>query len=1116
MENVKGKTKALAAVLSAAAVLTASIPLYLLVAADDPVQPKPEDYYTVGNDMSSENSGFSGWTSDQHECASNVPDVSPDGAAGKIVFDGDLQKYIDGEVKGEDGKPVAVPTVTSGLIVMNNTVAVADYPQKSQALVFWLKFCDAADTRLTLDLAGDSEITLKANMSPENPIRLVSTKDGSTSSILAANSFVSFPANFEGYVIVPLSEFSGELPTKLDFFRIRPDWYQTNLQKKDIFIDNIGLTGDMNACTKGLSEIFFKSERPAISDNYTVLNDLSDTTGVVASIQQSAKTADKSPDGACLQFTTSEFTKDWIEFTTSKDYDLSGAKYLAFWIDYPKTEPTTGPADSGASVTRQDFPIYLDVSCGYKWITKDSSPVYLISSEDGTEETLADAGWVNLPGKGFKGYVLVDLSAFKAPINQMATFRIRTEWNWINMAEKNIFIDNVGVVMDKAALIADIKGETTTTTEGGSVGTTTEGGSAGTTTEGGTTTTTAGPDDGYIHKNHPDNANMWVGCGGDDLDQIAWVTGQDGKDGSIMSEAIAEGVSPDGKCITFKPTATGGEINFAIDHSNRDKFKDAKAVVFWIKTPDVASNCMYIQAYDKRPDVVNELWGKKGEGSTRTYTVIPSEDSGTYKKGNPVQLSAGTWYWELPTNFEGYVVIPKELFEVQSDYAGVDNRVFDLDYFSQLKMYFEPAKPVAGESFYVDDIGITWDTDAYIEGLKALLGGTAVIDPSDHASHPDNKYMVVGAGFEDKSSFHPEWSGAASYLGVADISPDTSCGEFKLKEGTSGELNILIKYQGRETEFAKGKAVTFWVKTPENNGLWFLDLASMNADNTAFVKYYMAGADKTPVTMKLISAKDGSVKDVKVTDERGAVTLPGGFEGYVVLPFDNYKDDNGKFEPARFNLLGMRPENGQTSLVGQSYFIDDVGLVTDVDKYVANLQKLYESGTEPTEPDGPTEPTEPEDNTPAYKKGILEYDAEFKAKEVKATAGGATITWDNIEGVDHYVLHVYQVNGDKYTYVKTVEGTVADGIGTASITGLDPNTKYAAQIVAMTETDEIIFAYEPAAFTTVKSGAGDPTGSGSDDGDGDSTKTGDALPFAMAGLTILSAAAVLVLRRKRA
>ncbi len=752
---------------------------------------------------------------------------------------------------------------------------------------------------------------------------------------------------------------------------------------------------------------------------------------------------------------------------------MKDAEAVVFWIKTPDT--VNGEATTDPDALKMYMNIF-DTSSGERVmrsrVVDGSQNLTMISTKDGTVQTQPSSWYLKIP-TAFEGYVVIPAAAWTDfQIQYFSEVQI-----WFEETAETFLLDNIGVTGDAQACITGLS-KLYTPDQGGE-----------------------DEDDGKVdHTTHPDNANMTVLNGMESLDQISYK--------SVPAEMDTS--SPDGSNFKFQPTAQGGEINLLVDQSKADALKDAEAIVFWIKTPDVGSTCSYFGVYDQRPDEPRYEFGyTRGEAST-SFRVVSAADGS-------VQTIQNGWYVNLPANFEGYVIFDKEMFNAPS--GSNPDKTFDITHFSELKWYFEPGQPIAGEDFYIDDIGVTSDVDAYIAGLKALYGSEAA--PDDHNRHPDNKNMSVACGLEslDQIGYN-----SVSVMELSDISPDGSCLRFR-PSNSGGELNFNMT--SNTEAFKDAQAIVFWVKTPD----------------VAEPAVHMAVYDQRPDTarkqfglpnggysIRTVSALTGEVKTI---DCGWYIDIPSNFEGYVIIDkaaFSNVNEgDSGDVLDIQYmTQLKWYFEGGTVILpnVTEDYYIDDIGVTSNVDAYIESLAELYEKDT-PTDPEEPTDPGDPgEDDRPAYEEGPLTPTEGYTVEAVEAAGNEARLTWESIEGVDKYVVHLYRLGkGDGgetlYTYVDTF--TADEGASSIVLTDLTALTDYAAQLVAMTSTDEIIFAYELKTFRTLEPGVElkDPSGEepGTEEPGGEETDdgipdTGVSLPAAAILLGLLAAGGMLALRRK--
>ena len=1052
--------KATCAIVSAAALLLTSGSV-ALSASEQTIT--PADYYTVCNTMSTEQD--LGWKNVETELVEGVLDET-------------CLKFTTSDA----GRQLNFPIHSTG-----NEDAMAN----AEAVVFWIKTPDTVNGEATTDpdalkmymnifdtSSGEREMRSRVDDGSQN-LTMISTKDG-TVQTQPSSWYLKIPTAFEGYVVIPAAAWTD---FQIQYFSEVQIWFDETAET--FLLDNIGVTGDTQACITGLSELY-TPEQGGEDDGKVDHTTHPDNANMVVgcgfeSLDQigyssvaAVEIANISPDGSCLKFQPTA-TGGEINFPVdqSKTGVIQDAEAIVFWIKTPDVGSTC--SYFGVYDQRPDEPRY---EFGYTR-EEGSTSCRVVSAADGSVQTIQNAWYVNLPAN-FEGYVIFDKEMFNAPSgsNPDKTFDINhfSELKWYFEPEQPIagedyYVDDIGVTSDVDAYIAGLKA---------------------------LYGSEAAPDD---HSRHPDNANMLVACGLESLDQIGY--------NSVTAMEISD-ISPDGSCLKFQPTANGGELNFNMD-SNKEAFKDAEAIVFWVKTPDVAEPCIHLSVYDQRPDTDRKQFSVPDSGTS--IQVVSAADGS-------VQTIDNGWYINIPSNFEGYVVLDKSIFSHVSEGAKED--VFSIEHMTQLKWYFEGGNPILnnlGEDYYIDDIGVTSDVDAYIAGLKALYGSEAA--PDDHSRHPDNKNMSVACGLEslDQIGYN-----SVSVMELSDISPDGSCLRFR-PSNSGGELNFNM--DSNKEAFKDAQAIVFWVKTPD----------------VAEPAIHMAVYDQRPDTdrkqfglpnggysIRTVSALTGEVKTI---DCSWYIDIPSNFEGYVIIDkaaFSNVNEgDSGDvFDIQYMTQLKWYFEGGTLILpnVTEDYYIDDIGVTSDVDAYIESLAELYEKDT-PTDPEEPTDPGDPgDDDRPAYEEGPLAPTEGYTVKSLEAAGNEARLTWESIEGVDKYVVHLYRLGkGDAgetlYTYVKTV--TADEGASSVVLTDLTALTDYAAQLVAMTSTDEIIFAYELKTFRTLEPGVElkDPSGEepGTEEPGGEETDdgipdTGVSLPAAAILLGLLAAGGMLALRRK--
>ncbi|MHB1453856.1 MAG: hypothetical protein ACYCYM_07890 [Saccharofermentanales bacterium] len=306
---------------------------------------------------------------------------------------------------------------------------------------------------------------------------------------------------------------------------------------------------------------------------------------------------------------------------------------------------------------------------------------------------------------------------------------------------------------------------------------------------------------------------------------------------------------------------------------------------------------MYLGVYDKDTSSTEQQFGFPRDGS-KSITAISS--------GGVVSQAACYWYFPIPGNFEGYIVIPASTFSLIS--SGTGNGIFDVGKISMIKMYFEPNQPIAGQDIYIDNIGVT------------------------KTNHSDNSNMIIGNELRNASDIGWRSIAAVNTLG---ISPDGNSAKITPTTG-GGEVNFPVGAMANTLDSpAYAQSLVFWIKTPA----------------VANITMYMTVTDKdSSSTEQSFGCSNNGTMSLTTVSSQGIITqrtcnwylpIPGSFEGYVIIPLANFPvpgggNGNGVFDPDKFTQMKIYFEPNQ-EIAGKDIYIDDIGLTSNTSKYINGL-----------------------------------------------------------------------------------------------------------------------------------------------------------------------------------
>lgn len=218
-----------------------------------------------------------------------------------------------------------------------------------------------------------------------------------------------------------------------------------------------------------------------------------------------------------------------------------------------------------------------------------------------------------------------------------------------------------------------------------------------------------------------ENSDMTVMVPCENKSEAGWVT--NGVDATLTSESI----SPDGKNFNVN-IGNGGETLFTT--AIPENAPDIAGFVFWVKTPDVPGFYFVLEA-----DNGGKHYIFSGTTSNlATYYTI--DKNGVYAEH---QID---WKNFSLTNFEGFVIVPKEGFRF--NWGGTE-APFQANALTSIGTFSDP---YPGQSISVDDFGYYHDLNAYKSShIGRNFGGkSALLQKIDEATSAYEKGELYYTG----------------------------------------------------------------------------------------------------------------------------------------------------------------------------------------------------------------------------------------------------------------------------------------------------------------------------------------------------------------------------------
>lgn len=381
--------------------------------------------------------------------------------------------------------------------------------------------------------------------------------------------------------------------------------------------------------------------------------------------------------------------------------------------------------------------------------------------------------------------------------------------------------------------------------------------------------------------------------------------------------------------------------------SQLEKPYKLEALSFYAKIPD------YGEAH--RVQIGLYLNGEDTGIRTKIYAVSNEGKVQVFEKTQNLNLS----------NFEGVIIVTLEGEDAVSLEWGAKSMSWD-DYmrentFNNIGFYISfgaEIDAVKGSSLYFDSFKAHYDlqklmTEYDIEGLLAKY---------DVATF-ENANMIVANDCSGNTT-NGAFSAISEGLTVdkSDASADDRC--IMLTFGKQDGVLNFINYCTSDDALA-GDGFTFWVELPDSTPAVTLDLAAVDSANNGTEHYYYSDT----ANYYLID------RDGVISKKEGAVTVPSGFRGWIILPGSSFfldgessVFDNGLLDYNAVSDIELTVYNTDGKLENRNMYIDDICFYMSFDKLVKSRALRWDGQSISELPDNETGnvPVTGENTAPLY------------------------------------------------------------------------------------------------------------------------------------------------------
>ncbi|HBT65831.1 MAG TPA: hypothetical protein DEB10_14325 [Ruminococcaceae bacterium] len=316
-----------------------------------------------------------------------------------------------------------------------------------------------------------------------------------------------------------------------------------------------------------------------------------------------------------------------------------------------------------------------------------------------------------------------------------------------------------------------------------------------------------------------------------------------------------------------------------------------------------------------------------------------------------------TWHINIPANFEGYLILPRAAFIDESSMTQI----------ARIALQFHQG--TVGR-FAVDNFYVIHDLDVFTDEISV---GSAELDSGEEEPPPEPERgtgsHLVWENFNSKDigGATSSWWGTSFPNARYGVYLDND--KWFRFQGGNPNLHFGFSKEGAPLSFQSDDWLSFYIETGDKQDTllrpWIKDEVNSYEPKDSF-------------SYKLVTSGNNTV-----TDGTGwVVTIPAGFKGWVLLPWDSFKDipwEDGGAGSVPFDCLTIFDLNLMGSVRSVDFGIDDLAVVYDLNAFIAGLK-----AKPPRTPDAPPEGPEYEDITVPYQ--VWE---DFEDKE----PGPATTGW---------------------------------------------------------------------------------------------------------------------------